>query len=142
MRALTVCQPYASLIIGWDGMPEEFQKQTENRTWEMSYRGPLLIHAGRSRKWLDSWPGPAPHDMPYGALLGIVDVVGCVRKNHDGFRARDLEAWPWLADHMHAEGPFCIIVGNPRRFAEPILYSGQQRVFHVPDKVIAGAAFF
>lgn len=47
MKALTVCQPYASLIA-------RGKKRVENRTWSTSYRGHLYIHAGKSRKWLSS----------------------------------------------------------------------------------------
>lgn len=47
MKALTICQPYAAAIA--KGL-----KPVENR-WATAYRGPLLIHAGASRKWLATW---------------------------------------------------------------------------------------
>jgi hypothetical protein len=53
-KALTICQPYAELIA-------RGEKVIENRTWPTSYRGPLLIHAGKSREWLygdGDWLGP------------------------------------------------------------------------------------
>jgi hypothetical protein len=136
MKALTICQPYASLIIGWDGMPEEIRKRVENRTWHYSYRGPLLIHAGKSKAWLDSWWGETPDDMPFGAIIGRVDVVGCVAKDRLGFRRTVLERYPWLRDHVHAEGPYCIVLENPVRFETPIPYRGQQGLFEVPDEVV------
>jgi hypothetical protein len=61
MNALSVCQPFASLIISGE-------KRVENRRWSTSYRGPLLIHAGKSRKWLGGWDGERmPDPMPFGA---------------------------------------------------------------------------
>ena len=45
MKALTICQPYPHLIMLGE-------KPVENRTWATSYRGPLAIHAGKSRQWL------------------------------------------------------------------------------------------
>ena len=45
MQAITICQPYASLIIGWPAMPPEILKRVENRTWPTRYRGPLVIDA-------------------------------------------------------------------------------------------------
>jgi len=139
MKALTICQPYASLIVGWDGMPEEIRKRVENRCWRMEYRGPLLIHAGKSRKWLDCWDGPIPDDMPFGALIGRVEVVGYAQGNWNlGFRDSVLKQWPWLLDHIHAEGPYCIILANPMRFASPIPYRGQQGLFDVPDEIVRG----
>lgn len=42
MRALTLHQPWASLVAA--GV-----KQIETRSWSTSYRGPLAIHAGKKR---------------------------------------------------------------------------------------------
>ena len=39
-KALTIKQPYASLIV-------EGIKDIENRTWKTNYRGRILIHAGK-----------------------------------------------------------------------------------------------
>ena len=52
MKALTICQPYAEMIAN-------HEKPIENRTWPTSYRGPLAIHAGKSRAWLPD----LPHDQ-------------------------------------------------------------------------------
>ena len=49
MRCLTICIPYPSLIMLPDDHPHK--KRVENRTWQTSYRGPLLIHSGRNRQW-------------------------------------------------------------------------------------------
>lgn len=72
MKALTICQPYAELIVR--GL-----KPIENRTWPTSYRGPLLIHAGKSREWMDADDLDAYPGMVFGALVGRVNVVDCVR---------------------------------------------------------------
>ena len=41
MKAITVHQPWASLLtLGYKGY--------ETRSWATSYRGPILIHAGRN----------------------------------------------------------------------------------------------
>jgi len=45
MKALTISQPYASLIASGE-------KWVENRTWATRYRGPLAIHAGRGTQYL------------------------------------------------------------------------------------------
>ena len=41
MKALSIKQPWAWAII-------HAGKNVENRTWATSYRGPLLIHAGKT----------------------------------------------------------------------------------------------
>ena len=64
---LTVRQPWASLI--FSGRP------TEVRTWETSYRGPVLVHAGKT---ID--PQAVEHLRireigPQGKILGVVDLT-------------------------------------------------------------------
>lgn len=46
MKALTISQPYASLIANGE-------KWIENRRWETLYRGKLAIHAGKGTQYLD-----------------------------------------------------------------------------------------
>jgi len=54
-KALSIKQPWASLIIGYfhithKWLPPEFRKDIENRDWRYapSFRGKLLIHASKS----------------------------------------------------------------------------------------------
>lgn len=85
MKALTVKQPWASLIV--DGI-----KDIENRTWKTNYRGRIFIHAAATpvdgpacdalsaiqfsvvfdRNRLDALNGPN------GVVIGSVEVVDCV----------------------------------------------------------------
>ena len=51
MLCLTILEPWASGIVFGT-------KRVENRTWRTRHRGPLLIHAGRSRRYL-AGTGPA-----------------------------------------------------------------------------------
>jgi hypothetical protein len=138
MKALTVCQPYASLIVGWAEIDPEDVKRVENRTWSTSYRGPLLIHAGRSTKWLGTWDGPVPAKMPMGAILGRVDLVGC-QSIESLRRAPNTSPIGWLKRHVHASGPHCLILRRPRRLLHPVPYLGMQGMFEVPDELLAGA---
>ena len=126
MRALTICQPYASLIILGE-------KRVENRSWKMSYRGQLLIHAGKSRAWLN--PGDIERfealgdPLVFGALLGTVDVIDCL--HIDDIESGKYDGkYPWVEDHEHTEGPFCIVVTNARRFPEPIPCRGERGLWH------------
>ena len=126
MKALTICQPYAELILRGD-------KPVENRKWCCRYRGPLLIHAGKSRAWLDTWR-EIP-DLVFGAIVGIASVIDCGSPEY--VRATYLT----IADNEHVEGPWCIVLDAPRRLIEPIPYRGQQGLFDVPDEVKAGALY-
>ena len=88
--ALTVCQPWAWAIM-------HAGKIYENRTWRDGYTGPLLIHAGKSQKYLPGGieairgfgfqcpdatdfvfgaSGTIPAKDPGGARLGMVLLSG------------------------------------------------------------------
>lgn len=92
MRAISVRQPWAALIV--HGI-----KPVENRTWTTTYRGPVLIHAGKKldidgeiflhenaletvgARLIDSSPEWLTYDTsgrPRGGIVGrakLVDVV-------------------------------------------------------------------
>ena len=136
MKAITICQPYADLVLLPDSHPDH--KRAENRKWYSDYRGQLLIHAGKSRKYLeedDDRPGHDLYglkiaDMTFGAIIGVVDMIDCLRS--DDIRARRLPpSLLWLADHQHVEGPFCHIYANVRRFDTPIPCQGALGLFNV-----------
>jgi hypothetical protein len=137
MKALTICQPYAELIL-------RQAKRVENRTWHVAYRGAILIHAGKSREWLEldlhglrdeTYEIPLA-DMDFGAIVGVAQLRACIHKNfllHPTVR----KAWPWLPTHEHAEGPFCWILEHVFRFSAPIPYRGARGLFDIPAAVVA-----
>ena len=74
MKTLTIKQPWATLIIQGD-------KRFEFRSWKTSYRGGLLIHAGKgidkvAMKRLKKY---IPEDMPLGKIIGKVKLVDCIK---------------------------------------------------------------
>jgi hypothetical protein len=129
MKALTVRQPWAHAVL-------YLGKTIENRTWPTAHRGPLLIHAGSSRAELalgtypDGTPVPPADRLVFGALLGVVEVLDCVRYEDLGGRRND----PW------AEGPWCWLLGNPRPLALPVPYRGTLGLFQVPDGFVRDPA--
>jgi hypothetical protein len=130
MKALTICQPYAELIV-------RGEKRVENRTWLTNYRGEMYIHAGKSRAWFDDdahliqMLGCKP---PFGALIGIATLVDCVQ--YSSIVMGDYnEKYPWLYDHEHANGPWCWILENVKPMM-PVPYRGAQGLFNVDDVAI------
>ena len=139
MRALTICQPYAELI-------RRGEKRVENRRWETSYRGLLLIHAGKSRQWLDlSADGlrDEQHDIPlnemdFGAIVAVADLMACLSLRSIRWVADHVQSEPpfgWVATHEHTEGPFCWVLENIRSLEEPIPCNGKQGLW-IPDQSI------
>jgi len=99
MKALSIQQPWAWLI--GKGI-----KPVENRTWKCGYRGPLLIHAGKTFDWeglnwlskempdltpkliahfglLTVFRRREPKDL--GGIVGSVDMLDCVKAHPSPF---------------------------------------------------------
>jgi hypothetical protein len=72
MKALSVCQPWAWAIV-------HDIKMVENRWRRTNYRGPLVIHASRSRRYLEEDFADLPPGLPpvgqldFGALVRVVE---------------------------------------------------------------------
>jgi ASCH domain-containing protein len=103
MKILSVRQPWASLIVSG-------AKDVENRTWSTRYRGPILIHAAQRADDVTSdeierrYGIRPPFDMPLGGVLGLAEIVGCVRGHcsvwyapaHWAFVLRNARALPFV----------------------------------------------
>jgi hypothetical protein len=120
MKALSVCQPWAWAIVA--GL-----KTVENRSRPTRHRGPLVIHASRSRRYLAGdyaglLPGlPPVEQLDFGALVGVVEVVGCVP-------LAEVQGDPV------ANGPWCWLLAGARRI-RPVPFKGQVGLFNVLDEV-------
>lgn len=119
-RCLTVCAPFAQLIVS--GV-----KTIENRPRRTLFRGRLLIHAGVRRTYgghsADYWARlfeVEPSSLVYGAIVGVVELVDCLPIGS-----------PAVAG-PHAIGPWCWILANARRLAAPVPLSGKLGLFR-PD---------
>lgn len=145
MKALTICQPFAQLIVTpFALLPEgEVQKRVENRTWYTAYRGPLVIHAGKSRQWLEpdedrpgfEMCGMEIAKMPFGAIVGLCSLVECMSKAKILALPND-SPLAWAKTHRHTEGPICFVLDNIIRLPTPIPYTGAQGLFDIPADLI------
>ena len=72
MKALTITEPWASLIING-------YKEYEFRSWKTNYRGKILIHAGMSMD-KDMISRFKDYDLKYmsGCIIGEADLVDCI----------------------------------------------------------------
>jgi hypothetical protein len=79
MKALSIHQPWAWAIL-------HAGKTVENRTWSTKYRGPLLIHASKTRTsydreaqvdWLKVYGVVIPRweELVVEAIVGVVELV-------------------------------------------------------------------
>jgi hypothetical protein len=156
MKCLTICNPYPHLILRHEHDPA--RKRVENRRfWQYAYRGPLLIHAGKSQDWLELDPTEtfdARYNVPlaemsFGAIVGVCHLSDVVRvrqySQRDSFGIRRtrcevprdaIARWPWLSFHEHTEGPVCLVLTDAHKFAAPLPFRGQQGLFDVPTEVV------
>lgn len=121
MRALTIRQPWAAAIAYAD-------KRVENRVWPTSYRGPVLIHAGKT---IDQRSGRLVAavvrglQMERGAVLAVARITDC----HDGSQERTpCSLWA-------AEGQFHHLLDEVTALPLPIPWRGAQGLW-VPPTVL------
>lgn len=126
MKALTISQPFASLIA--DG-----EKWIENRSWLTNYRGPLAIHAGVGTQYLTK---SELADYPTSCIVAVCNLAECVSIQHiqklasmylppalyrnTGRTVRE------IIEHKHCEGPVLWILKDVRKLEHPIPCKGRQ----------------
>jgi activating signal cointegrator 1 len=139
MKALSLLQPYASLVIyGF--------KKVETRSWRTSYRGLLAIHSSKS--WMeDYWYMCAeepfrsalkqmginpdnPVALPLGQVLGTVDLdhVGLIKPDYRVSMGMNFIAVhePERSFGDYTPDRFGWMLHDPKRFDEPIPARGKQ----------------
>jgi hypothetical protein len=132
VKALTICQPYAHIIV-------RGEKSVENREWPTTYRGPLLIHAGKSREWLDEGDVEYYRDigdpMVFGAVVGVAQLIDCLHIDRIEAGEYD-ERHPWLREHAHTNGTWCWLLTDVERLSLPVSWKGAQGLFEIPSDAI------
>lgn len=96
LPVLSIRQPFAWLVV--HGV-----KDIENRSWRTHYRGPLLIHASANLSdfYLETIEYcqskgrvRMPEDYDIGGIIGMVEVVDCVRRH--GSPWKHGPSWGWV----------------------------------------------
>jgi hypothetical protein len=127
MKALTILQPYASLIASG-------RKWVENRNWYTNYRGPLAIHAGKGLRYLDRESITA---YPTGCIIATAMLSECIRiellralakdskhRNHPIGRGCNY-TWDQACIHAHTEGPYCWILSDVQEIKHVVMRGKQ-----------------
>ena len=130
MKAITILQPWAHLIV-------HGPKRIENRTWWTKYRGPLAIHAAKSRRMLDAlddgtlrahvertgYQMPVVGDLVFGAIIGTAQLTDIVEVSD-------------VPDDPFATGPLCWILEHREPLDAPILCAGRRMLWDVPCSIV------
>jgi activating signal cointegrator 1 len=150
VRALTIWEPYASLIaLG--------HKQVETRGWATSQRGLVAIHASHKRTAVHerahAWAQdvlrrherrrlPDLDEMPWGSLVAIAELVYCIEISEDHYHL-----FPELEHELGdiGEGRWAWVLQNVRPLTHPLRCRGgvgfwpltdeqEQRLWNVVDR--------
>ena len=117
MKALTIKQPYASLIVNG-------YKRVEFRTWKTNYRGKILIHAGLSSD-KESLNNFESYNLEYvkGAIIGEADIVDCVLI--DDKLDKKLREENFLVYGKNHVGQYAWMLDNMIKYKDPIYKKGK-----------------
>ena len=127
MMALTICDPYPEMIL--DG-----SKRVENREWYTTYRGWVLVHAGKSREWMEPGDFKTYPNLAWGAIVGRMEVIGCYHIRR--IMAGEFDQHPrlfWLRGHEHTHGGFCYVIDRRQRLRSPVPARGAMGLWSVED---------
>ena len=116
MKAITLVQPYASLII-------DKRKRIETRSWLTHYRGEIAIHAGAKVNREDCLRfGYDPDTIPRTAVLGIANLTDCVQFPHPDA--------PLDEYGNFEEGRYGFLLADVREFARLVAAKGKLGLWH------------
>lgn len=130
MKAITISQPYASLIANGE-------KWIENRTWATQFRGLIAIHAGSGSQYLLK---SELKKYPLGCVVAVGRLSACCTKGSIDNSAitngrlvipGTKVSWKMAAEHRHCEGPYCWVLENVKPI-EPVEVPGAQRLWKLP----------
>jgi hypothetical protein len=138
LPAITVLQPWASLLLAG-------AKRFETRSWQTAHRGRLAIHAGRRllpaaralclhepfRTLLRDAGFPQVEALSLGAVLGTVELVRCTR-------IEDLDLETICAEEQalgdFRPGRWAWELRDPRPLPVPVPATGRLGVFLLPAR--------
>ena len=120
MKCLSVCQPFANLIL-------EGKKTIELRKWNTEFRGEFLVHAPRKILTDDCKRLKIKTNLITGAIIGKVELVSV--KKYENELEINLDSKKHLASNYATENKYGFILEKPKKLKIPIEYSGKLNFF-------------
>ena len=125
MKALTVIQPWASLIVSGN-------KKIETRSWKTSFRGEILIHASKKdmthsladRMTASEFKyfvrcGIGFSSLPTGSIIGVVTISDCILMTDEFIRKLKKEDPQEFAFGDYEAGRYAWILKDPKTMVPP-----------------------
>ena len=122
MKCLSICQPFAELII-------QNKKTIELRTWNTKIRGEFLVHAPIKIRKEAYEKLKIKERLTTGAIIGKVELDGI--KKYESLKEIKKDKKKHFASIINKEKTFGFILKNAKPLRVPIPWKGQLGFFDV-----------
>ena len=127
MKCLSVCQPFAELIV-------QGKKTIELRKWNTKFRGEFLVHAAKNILTEDCKRMKISSSITTGAIIGKVKLTDVKKYESDKELKSDKKKHYSSSDIT--KNKYGFILENPKKLRVPIPYSGKLNFFEFhPDEM-------
>ena len=120
MKCLSVCQPFADLII-------QGKKTIELRKWNTKFRGEFLVHAPQRIRLDDCKRLRIKPELTVGAIIGKVELIDV--KEYENVAQVSIDSKKHLASSSVLDDKYGFIFQNLKQLRIPIPYYGQLNFF-------------
>ena len=122
MKCLSICQPFAELII-------QDKKTIELRNWNTNYRGEFLVHAPIKIKKEDCKKLKIKGKLTTGAIIGKAEIYDV--KKYQSTKEIQNDKNKHFSSKKFQEKTYGFILKNPKPLRIPIPWKGQLGFFDV-----------
>jgi hypothetical protein len=122
MKCLSICQPFAELII-------QNKKIIELRTWNTNFRGEFLVHAPIKIRKEECKKLKMEQKLTAGAIIGKVELYDV--KKYGSLKEIQTDKNKHFSSKTFHQKTFGFILKNAKSFRVPIPWKGQLGFFDV-----------
>ncbi len=128
MKCLSICQPFAELIV-------QGKKTIELRKWNTKFRGEFLVHAAKNVLIEDCKRLKiSPEEIVTGAIIGKVNLVDVKKYESDKELNKDKKKHHSVSNNT--KNKYGFILENPKKLRVPIEHMGKLNFFEFhPDEI-------
>jgi hypothetical protein len=126
MKALTIKEPWASLIIN-------NYKEYEFRSWKTNYRGKILIHAGKTLE-KENEKRFEKYNLDYacGEIIGEAELVDCIKVT-EKFENELLKINPIVYKKSEHPRKYAFKLKNIKKYDKKIKVPGKLGLWNYED---------
>ena len=127
MKCLSICQPFADLII-------QGKKTIELRKWNTKFRGEFLVHAPQKIRFDDCKRLKIKSNLTVGAIIGKVELVDV--KEYQNIAQIKADSKEHLTQNNVLGNKYGFILKNPKQLKVPIPCNGQLNFLDLKPKSV------